>query len=732
MNQTFQNAGILVQQFIPDGVIHRVGTIDKPRSKNGWYTGVELNGHTYVTCGNWVTDETHRWCSKEGESTEINENWKMLAKLAQQEQEKKNAEAQRKAEELIPTLLLATEHPYLTKKNIKPFGALVQGNKLIVPIYNNESLVGYQRIYEDGFKKPIYGTKMKASYYIIKQVSTTIYVCEGYATGCTIAEATGKTVVIAFNAGNLKRVCEELKGQNLVVCADNDEPKDKYPDVGGCGVYHANKTGETLKFPVTLGDFNDIGVDETKQILEPLVGVYTPDKVESEQVLFPTDEVYAGAPDVYKRIYDEWLDSVTEPIAGFAFATIEAAMQVLCGQKVLTPGHARTVVTYSLCGSHSGAGKDLSSKNPLRKLREQLIAGCTGGMGGILFEKLTTGIGNITGDTAFLNQANETQGSFLWLTTEASEPLRQLSANSSMANQGSSLATALNDSYDGHEVTGKRKAGGAVAAVNYPNIPVCWLTQLKELKKQLTQELLEIGTLGRFDYVLDYNPEKAIRSSFEGGLVVGADATQEDIVKASKGFSDQTIATILHKVGNIFEGQVAWRKDAYNYIMDYDIGLKEKYDSTDGIGKFLCRTSMSVEKRLTAWVAMDGRNVIELSDVKAIMPWFEYQVAMREQVYMREIKDTIEKVFMQGKGIVTSKSKNKAQEYAKLIGKGIVSRADFHAKFDALYSDDFPKYLERSAMTRELEQYVKEGDICMGQQPGGFRATTQFVWIPED
>jgi len=581
--------------LVTDGNIHRIPVAGKgKKDTDGWYGAAEHNGKLYLDAGNWTTtgSETTKWTDNGTTDTEeVQEVWRTLAANRQKEQEKKWKAAADKAKRIIGEAKPVEEHPYLIRKNIKPTsGTYIHGKYLIIPIYQlvdgKKTLAGYQRISphkpKDGTDKlTSAGTRLKGGFHSIMGDSTTRYVCEGYATGCTIHEATGNTVVVAFMASNLPVVAKNVTG-HVVVCADTDKPSKQHPEYGGAGHYWAKRTGKDWLSPPDEGtDFNDIGVEATKEILNPKPNIaYIPEtEVQAEQILFPAETVYRGAPDIYRRIYDEWMASITEPIAGFSFATIEAAMQVLCGPNLLTPCHERTVVTYALCGSHSGAGKDLSSKNPLRKLRTQLqqVQAGTGVVGPLMrVNSLTTGMGNITGDTAFLGHAQETDGSFLWLTTEASEPLRQLSTNSSAANQGSSLATALNDSYDGHEIVGKRKAGGVISPIDYPLIPICWLTQLTELKSQLTQKLLEIGTLGRFDYILDYNPLKAQKSSFEGAAVIGEEASIEEIERASNPFSDTTIQMILDAIRNVPQGTVLFDRPALDYISEFDIALKEK------------------------------------------------------------------------------------------------------------------------------------------------------------
>jgi hypothetical protein len=732
MHNFFGNLGLTQPSKITaDGTPQRIGTLHKPKGKDGWYIAKEYNGHIYLIAGNWQSGEQSRYTDN-GVDQSGDTNWAALAAEAKADRERMHKIAADKTAELIPTLKPVESHPYLEKKNINPYGEVYRYyQKIIIPIYNREQLVGYQSIDQNGDKLFLAGTDMRGGYAIIPGNEMTTYIVEGYATGCTVHEATGNRVIVAFNAYNLKRVADQFKGL-IIVCADNDK--------SGVGEQYAKGTGKPFLMPPDVGtDFNDIGVEETRKILNPRtdIAVLPETDTQAEQILFPAETIYSKAPEVYKRIYGEWMDSIVEPVAGFAFATIEAAMQVLCGQKILTPAHNRTVVTFALCGSHSGAGKDLSSKNPLRKLRNQLISSMTGTIADHgIYDHLTTGIGNITGDTAMILTAEDYNGSFLWLTTEASEPLRQLSSNASQANQGSSLATALNDSYDGHEITGKRKAGQALKAVNYPLIPVCWLTQLSELKQQLTQKLLEIGTLGRFDYILDYNPIRSVRSSFEGVPVVGEDADQDEIDKIVNPFSEKTIELIADAVAHRPEGSLVFTPASRDYIIDLDIDLRKRFNSTEGIGKFVCRTMMSVEKRLTAWVAMDGRRVIEVSDIEAIIPWMEYQIAMREQVYNREIrkdsdllkavKDTIQKLLQSGYGPVSRKS-GRDKEYRALMRQGFVSRTDFNARFKTLYNEAFPKYMEASALDREINVYIKQAELAV-QRFDTF--APDFLYIP--
>ena len=63
--------------------------------------------------------------------------------------------------------------------------------------------------------------------------NSTLCLCEGYATGASIHEATGNPVAVAFNAGNLLPVAQSLRARfpnsRLILCADDDTAIDGNP-----------------------------------------------------------------------------------------------------------------------------------------------------------------------------------------------------------------------------------------------------------------------------------------------------------------------------------------------------------------------------------------------------------------------------------------------------------------------------------------------------------------------
>lgn len=109
------------------------------------------------------------------------------------------------------------EHPYLTKKQVKSYGLRSDGKDLLIPIYDiNFEIVSLQKIYQDseGFhKKFMFGGKTWGCFFIIGDIKEAFsaYVVEGYATGASIHEATGRPVIVAFSKGQVLNVIFALR-----------------------------------------------------------------------------------------------------------------------------------------------------------------------------------------------------------------------------------------------------------------------------------------------------------------------------------------------------------------------------------------------------------------------------------------------------------------------------------------------------------------------------------------
>lgn len=237
-----------------DGKIRRYRIAnDKTGSSNGWYALYSNMGIYAGAFGSWKTGESHTWCSKgkneisRAEREALRLRYEQLKAERAAEQKQIWAEIAKKADRLWNIAKPATAvsgdkgalpstdvHAYLVAKGIKPFGVKVLNNGLVVAARNAAGMITtLQFIQPDGSKRFLTGGEITGSYYAIGKPNGILLICEGYATGASLYEATGYAVAVVFNAGNLLPVATALRKKfpdlTLIVCADNDVATDGNP-----------------------------------------------------------------------------------------------------------------------------------------------------------------------------------------------------------------------------------------------------------------------------------------------------------------------------------------------------------------------------------------------------------------------------------------------------------------------------------------------------------------------
>lgn len=147
--------------------------------------------------------------------------------MAQQQREAAKAKATKLWERANT---VQADHPYLVAKGITPYGVKQLREMLVIPARANGDIVTAQYIGKDGRKTFQTGGQVKGASLVLGRLkdTNTVLLCEGWATGCTLHQATGWPVVVAFNAHNLAVVAERLHGVlpadvAVVVCGDSDE-----------------------------------------------------------------------------------------------------------------------------------------------------------------------------------------------------------------------------------------------------------------------------------------------------------------------------------------------------------------------------------------------------------------------------------------------------------------------------------------------------------------------------
>jgi putative DNA primase/helicase len=218
---------------------------DKPGRRNAFYK-VKTGQYPVAWFGEWKTGETHQWqyFSRDQLSTK---EWKQV----QAEQRRLKAEAQletetrhkERAEDARQKWDAASAdvsgHQYLARKKVDPAKGLrlhigKDGTQLVVvPMWafdmkGNPRLWNLQYIAPDGGKMFMKGARIDGAFFSLRGSSEKpiILLCEGVATGFTLWRATGLSVMVAFNSGNMIKVARELKEwrpmSDVLICADDD------------------------------------------------------------------------------------------------------------------------------------------------------------------------------------------------------------------------------------------------------------------------------------------------------------------------------------------------------------------------------------------------------------------------------------------------------------------------------------------------------------------------------
>lgn len=258
--------------YISDGILRCKDSRGKSGNRDGWYC-LQSNGRTlYGVYGSWLDGSQTHWSSVDSsdltavEAQEIKTANKIHAKRIERERKHRQAEAGRTAAlDLMACDPATPEHPYLARKNILPFGALVnKKGALVIPIKNCETseVTSYQKISADGSKLFMKNGKIKQGLYKIDGEGKCVYVSEGFATAASIHMATGCTSLVAFSVGQMYAVAEWAKSnysdKTVIVAPDNDMFKEF-----NAGLRSAQKIQKELGINYMIPVFSDASTKPT-------------------------------------------------------------------------------------------------------------------------------------------------------------------------------------------------------------------------------------------------------------------------------------------------------------------------------------------------------------------------------------------------------------------------------------------------------------------------------------
>ena len=195
-------------------------------------------------------------------------------------EEKKTIEQQdksaNKAQYLFSKATETESHEYLAKKDVMAHGLKigewtykddsgelqVEKNALLVPLSFNDEIVSLQGIFPCGTKKLLFGAKKQGVHFIFGECTNTILICEGWATGATLHEATQLMTFVAIDAGNLEHVAKYVRKKyplsRIILCADNDQY-----GKSNTGIKSANKAACSVDADVVYPIFSDLSNQPT-------------------------------------------------------------------------------------------------------------------------------------------------------------------------------------------------------------------------------------------------------------------------------------------------------------------------------------------------------------------------------------------------------------------------------------------------------------------------------------
>jgi antirestriction protein ArdC/phage/plasmid primase-like uncharacterized protein len=290
------NGLLLAGEPVMDGKWQRVAVEgDKGKSQSGSYRGF-LDGRPSGQATNYKAGiQAAKWVAT-GVALTDEERANIQAEAAEvrARREAERLEAAQKAAKVafgvwenLPGEATAENCPYLKAKGVQGHGVKVDADgHLVVPARDaGGRLWGVQVFHEEG-KRFIKDAHKVGTMHVIAPVGSKladlggdwrpIVICEGYATGATIYEATKYPTVVAFDAGNLKPVAEAVRAaypdRDLVIAADNDHANVN----GNVGIRKAEEAAQAVKAVIAvppldaqekaqgLTDFNDLGESRNK------------------------------------------------------------------------------------------------------------------------------------------------------------------------------------------------------------------------------------------------------------------------------------------------------------------------------------------------------------------------------------------------------------------------------------------------------------------------------------
>ena len=266
---TLTKAGLVFDGgIIADGKLHRFKA-SGDREKNSWFV-LHAGTPAAGAFGCWKRGVKETWCERnsklsETEWKEVRARWQDAEREREQIEAKRQAKAQKIAAWIFTRATPVATHAYLTAKGVKVFGDVREYRGALAILLHDASgeLHSLQFIGTDGTKRFLRGGRIAGCFFTLAdKPKSSLAICEGYATGASVHEATGFAVVCALNCGNLLAVSKALRekypAREIIICADNDQFTDGNP-----GVTKATEAAKAINAKIATPQFSDAGKNPT-------------------------------------------------------------------------------------------------------------------------------------------------------------------------------------------------------------------------------------------------------------------------------------------------------------------------------------------------------------------------------------------------------------------------------------------------------------------------------------
>ncbi len=230
-------AGLEPPDSIELGKLHRFpGNGKRPSNRAGWCLLFDdgLGG----CFEDWSSGFSETWQAKRdkpysrAERADFAQRVEAAKKQAEAERSARQADAANRASAIWNAATPAPgNHPYLIRKRIQPHGARIHKGALTLPVTNfTGRLTSLQFIAADGGKLLLSGGRKRGCFIPVAgdiANPSRVVICQGWATGCTLAEDESTALVLAaIDAGNLEPIAltarRRWSSAELVIAGDDD------------------------------------------------------------------------------------------------------------------------------------------------------------------------------------------------------------------------------------------------------------------------------------------------------------------------------------------------------------------------------------------------------------------------------------------------------------------------------------------------------------------------------